>query len=217
MTDWSTSYHAGSSRCALRRSCSTCEILTRLCSSESRLTSDDETDDDFSTNLSRGRPHSQRKVQVQQEPGSKHTASPLARRRSAHSTSSCDSKSNPSRYHHTRRTSFTRSRSPAVLPNPTNSKFSNKLNSPNLTGYRKWMLLPGDCRLYLRLPLTTLTWTISIDCRKLGETFLLLVSLLYAGSRISTHSTPQIAFIVSKNSNELIAKRNNCFDGRIPR
>lgn len=136
----------------------------------------------------------------------------VARRRSPHSNSSGDSRSNASsRYQQTRRTSFTRSRSPAVLHNPTNQKVSNKLNSPNMAKYQKRTSLPGDCYLCLRFPLTTFTWTISIDCRKLAETLLLLASILYAASRISSYPTPQIPYIVSKNGNQLIARRNGCF------
>lgn len=168
----------------------------------------------------RGRPHLQKGVQAPAQElsssstPSKQTVSPSgSRRRSPHSNSSGDSKPNASsRYQHTRRTSFTRSRSPAVSRNPTNQKVSNKMNSPNLTRYHKKTLLPGDCRFHLRFPLTTFTWTVSIDCRKLGESLLLLASVLFAASRISSYPTPKIPYIVSKNSNRLIARRNDCLN-----
>lgn len=177
-----------------------CEFYVRLCSAGSRSGSDDETDDDdVSADILRGR----RAQTPAQEPT---PPSPVAaRRRSPHSNSSGDSR--PNRYQHTRRTSFTRSRSPAVLHNPTSQKVSNKLNSPNVVKYQKRTSLPGDCYLCLRFPLTTFTWTISIDCKKLAETFILLASILYAASRISHYPTPQIPYIVSKTGNQLIARR----------
>lgn len=182
-------------------------------SAGSRTSSDDETDDDdFSTDLLRGRTHLQKGVQTQHQEQSslsvKQTSSPAAtRRRSPHSNSSVDSKSNVStRYRHTRRTSFTRSRSPAVSHNPTNPKV---LISSNSTFLRKRTILPCDCRVHLRFPWTTFTWTISIDYRKLGESLILLASLIYAAACISNYPTPEISYIVDRNSNRLISRRNN--------
>ena len=137
-----------------------------------------------------------------------HPSSPAAARRGAspHGNSSGDSKSNgSSQTSNQRRTSFTRSRSPAVLRIPTNHKALNRQNPPISTKFPRRHILPGDFRFQLRFPWTSFVWIFSMDSRKLCESFLLYTSVFYAAYYISTCPTPNISYIASPNTNNLIA------------
>lgn len=131
---------------------------------------------------------------------------PAARRNSLHEHSSGDSTATTTTVKPAsiakRRTSFTRSRSPAVTRVPFNSTSHHRHISPAVTTRRSTRqntvlsapryLLPAQCRFQLRVPLTSFAWTFSIDTRKLVESVLLLSSLLYAAYRIARYSPPKI-------------------------
>ncbi|KAF9532582.1 hypothetical protein CPB83DRAFT_880691 [Crepidotus variabilis] len=181
MTDWSTSYHAGSS------------------SSGSRASSGDETEDDDFPAGSRGRPYVPKNVQSANGT-SQHTSS--LRKRSPKGISSGDSTSTPNGVHR-RRTSFTRSRSPAVLRAPP--KALNRMNSPTLTRTFRRNILPSELRFQLRIPFANCIYSFSIDFRKFGEALILLSCIIAASLCISSHPTPGIRYILHPESNYLLS------------
>ncbi|KAF9484335.1 hypothetical protein BDN70DRAFT_910722 [Pholiota conissans] len=193
--DWSTSYHAGSS------------------SSGSRNSSDDETDNDVPSDL-RGRAYSQKTLQ-NIDSGSRFKSS-SKRRSSPHDNSSGDSTATASatakRAH--RRMSFTRSRSPATLRVPTTLKSLHRHISPAVSrsnGRQTSVLseplyfLSSEIRLLLNVPFSSWSWTFAIDTRKLGESLLLLMSLLYAAHCVARYPTPKIPFIRSVDTHTWLA------------
>ncbi len=136
---------------------------------------------------------------------------------------------------HTRRTSFTRSRSPAAVlrrASPSLHKLSSNSKShyhhaPTSLKSPSWSVLPAQLRFRFRVPLPPLVffdfgrgesgdearsfvWGFSIDCRKLCEAGLLFGSVLYAARWIGEYKTPKIPYIVHPRTNELLA-RGECY------
>lgn len=162
-------------------------------SSGSRPSSDDETEDDDFPNESRGRPYVPKNVQPTNRATSNHRTSSI-RRRSPKGTSSGDSTATPRRV--PRRTSFARSRSPAVLRTPT-TKSSNRLNSPIGTRTFRRTILRTDVQFQLRFFLTKFVWSFSIDSRKAGEGLILLASLFAASLCVSSHTIPITPYVLN--------------------
>jgi hypothetical protein len=132
---------------------------------------------------------------------------------------------------HTRRTSFTRSRSPAAVlrrATPSLHKLSSNSKShhhhtPTSLKSLRWNVLPAELRFRFRVPLLPLVffdfgrgesgdearsfvWGFSIDYRKLCEAGLLFGSVLYAARWIGESKTPKIPYIVHPRTNELLAQ-----------
>ncbi len=139
------------------------------------------------------------------------------RRSSPHEHSSGDSTATSTVKNTHKRTSFTRSRSPAVLRAPTSLKSLNRHLPPTVVrnnprqisdlAEHKYLLSP-EFRLQLKIPLSSWTWTFSIDTRKLGESLLLLVSLFYATCCIAQYPTPEIPFLRSADTHVWLAFGN---------
>ncbi|PPR02605.1 hypothetical protein CVT24_002176 [Panaeolus cyanescens] len=62
-------------------------------------------------------------------------------------------------------------------------------------------VLAARVMLQLRFPLTQSTLTFTIDARKLGESVLLLISLIWAAHRISTYPTSDLPFTINPDTN----------------
>ncbi|KAF9048592.1 hypothetical protein BJ165DRAFT_1526030 [Panaeolus papilionaceus] len=62
-------------------------------------------------------------------------------------------------------------------------------------------VLPARIMLQLRFPLTQRALTFTIDARKLGESALLLISLLWAAHRISSYPTTDLPFVINPDTN----------------
>jgi dolichol kinase len=186
--DWSTSYQAGSSRCAFSPLSRRLLVRLLLFSSASRSTTeDDDTEDDLPRDF-RGRAFSQNGLRNGPN-GNLKVSLPTLRRPSPHPNSSGDSTgASPG---HNNRVPFTRSRSPAVIMN-SNTTRSQRTMSPSMSffSFRKpgvhghVTLLPSVFQVHTHFPLSPWTWTLRIDARKLGECLLLLASLLYASSKL---------------------------------
>lgn len=195
--------------------------LSCLVSSGSRSSTDDETDDDLATD-SRGRVYSN---SLQNGTGGpKISSSPSTLRKlSPHGTSSADSTGTNWNGGIKARTSFTRSRSPNVLRAPLNPKPATKSHrhmSPSLPRnvgqtHEPRTLLAAECRLQLGLPLGLSYCNFSMDNRKLGESLLLLFSLLYSASHIRSYSTPDVPFAANANANAWRSWGNYIFSFKI--
>ena len=165
--------------------------MTLSCSvsSGSRYSTDIETDDDLPID-SRGRVYSNSLQNG--NGGPKNSSSPSTLRKlSPNGTSSADSTGTGACK---TRTSFTRSHSPSLRA-PLNLKpptKSNRHTSPSLP-HEPRTYLAAEFRLPLGLPLGLPSCTFSIDKRKLGESVLLLLSLLYSASHIRNYS-PDVQF-----------------------
>jgi hypothetical protein len=163
-------------------------------SSGSRYSTDDETDDDLPID-SRGRVYSNSLQNGNGGPNNRSSPSTL-RKLSPNGTSSADSTGTGVCK---TRTSFTRSHSPSLRA-PLNLKPPlNRHTSPS----QPWNVrqtheprtyLAAEFRLPLVLPLGLPSCTFSMDKRKLGESVLLLLSLLYSASHIKVYSTPDVQF-----------------------
>ena len=170
-------------------------IITLSCpvSSGSRYSTDDETDDDLPID-SRGRVYS---ISVQNgnagNGGPNNRSSPSTLRKlSPNGTSSADSTGTGVCK---TRTPFTRSHSPSLRA-PLNMKpppKSHRHTSPSQP-HEPRTYLAAEFRLSLGLPLGLPSCTFSMDKRKLGESLLLLLSLLYSASCIRNYSTPDVQF-----------------------
>ena len=162
----------------------------------SRYSTDDETDDDLPID-SRGRVYPNSLQNGNGGPNN-HSSPSTLRKVSPNGTSSPDSTGTGVCK---TRTSFTRSHSPSVHA-PLNLKplpKSNRHTSPS----RPWNVrqtqeprtyLAAEFRLPLVLPLGLPSCTFSMDKRKLGESVLLLLSLLYSASHIRNYTTPDVQF-----------------------
>ena len=176
-------------------------------SSGSRYSSDDDESDDGLPSDLRGRAFSEKGLQNSEN--SKYTTS--TRRPSPRGNSSGDSAATATgRTPSTKKRTFTRSRSPAVLRVPTNIKSLHRHLSPTVhRNPRKIFgprhLLAADFRFLLRFPFSSLTWTFSIDARKLGESLVLLCSLLLAAYHITTFPTPKVLFIANSDTHLWLA------------
>lgn len=204
--DWSTSYHAGSSRLVRPRvhlnSSWPCPVHV---SSGSRCSTDDETDDDLPSD-SRGRVYSQ--VQNGNGGPNNRSSPPTLRRLSPHGTSSADSTGSNRNGVRKSRTSFTRSRSPNATRASLNLKPSSKPHrhlSPSVPrNVRQTQeprtLLNAECRLQLKFPLGLSYYNFSMDNRKLGESLLLLLSLLYSASHIRSYTALDVPFVANPSA-----------------
>jgi hypothetical protein len=185
-------------------------------SSGSRCSTDDETDDDLPTD-SRGRVYSN--GLHNRNGGPKNPSSPSTLRKlSPHGTSSGDSTGTNRNGARKTRTSFTRSRSPNGLRAPLNLKPSQKLHrhlSPSLPQnvrqtHEPQTLLAAECHLQFRFPPGFLYCNFSMDNRKLGESLLLLLSLLYSAFRMGSYLTPDVPFAANANPSTW-RSYGNCF------
>lgn len=171
--------------------------LSRSVSSGSRYSSDDETDDDLPID-SRGRVYS---VSLQNGNAgnggpNNHSSPSTLRKLSPNGTSSADSTGTGVCK---TRTSFTRSHSPSLRA-PLNMKPSPKSHrhtSPSQPHEPRTYLTAEFC-LPLGLPLG-FSCTFLMDKRKLGESLLLLLSLLYSACHIGNYSTPDVQFTGNAN------------------
>jgi len=176
-------------------------------SSGSRYSSDDDESDDGLPSDLRGRAFSEKGLHSGEN--SRYTNS--TRRPSPRGNSSGDSAATATgRAKLTKKRTFTRSRSPAVLRVPPSINSHHRHLSPTvhrsprrISGPRH--LLAADFRFLLRFPFSSLTWTFSIDARKLGESLLLLCSLLLATYHIRTFPTPKISFIANPDTHIWLA------------
>lgn len=166
--------------------------LSYSVSSGSRYSTDDETDDDLPID-SRGRVYSNSLQNGNGNGGPNNRSSPSTLRKlSPNGTSSADSTGTGVCK---TRTSFTRSHSPSVRA-PLNMKpppKSNRHTSPSQP-HEPRTYLAAEFRLQLELPLGLPSCTFAMDKRKLGESVLLLLSLLYSASHIRNYSTPDVQF-----------------------
>lgn len=147
-------------------------------------------------------------------------ANPI-RNRSPHGNSSGDSTATVTKKHKEKRTTFARSRSPAILRASNNSKATlrNRHLSPavsrnprhNLSNLASQNFLTSSCRIRLPLPLSSSSLVFSIDSRKLGESILLLGSLLYAAYHTTTYPSPIIPLITTAETHKWLALGNNFF------
>lgn len=183
-------------------------------SSGSRYSSDDDESDDGLPSDLRGRAFSEKGLHNGEN--SKYSTS--TRRPSPRGNSSGDSAATATgRPKSTKkRTSFTRSRSPAVLRTPANVNSHHRHLSPTvhrnprkLFGPRH--LLAAEFSFLLQFPFSSLAWTFSIDARKLGESLLLLSSLLLVAYHITTFPTPKVTFIVNPDTHIWLAFGNYSF------
>ena len=175
-------------------------------SSGSRYSSDDEESDDGLPSDLRGRAFSEKGLHNGEN--SKYVTS--TRRPSPRGNSSGDSTATATgRAKSTKKRTFTRSRSPAVLCVP-NIKSHHRHLSPTVHRNPRKILGPrhflaAECCFLLRFPFSSLAWTFSIDARKLGESLLLLCSLLFAAYHITTFPTPKKSFIVNPDAHIWLA------------
>ncbi|CAA7266925.1 unnamed protein product [Cyclocybe aegerita] len=79
------------------------------------------------------------------------------------------------------------------------------VRNPRQGVQQPWNLLPAASSFRLRVPLSSTTWNFSIDTRKLGESMLLLISLLCAAHYISTCPTPKIPSVPIPNTHTWLA------------
>ena len=167
--------------------------MTLSCSvsSGSRCSTDDESDDNLPID-SRGRVYS---ISLQNgnasNGGPDNCSSPSTLRKpSPNGTSSADSTGTGVCK---TRTSFTRSHSPSLRA-PLNMKpppKSYRHTSPSQP-HEPRTYLAAEFRLPLELPLGLPSCIFAMDKRKLGESALLLLSLLYSASHIRNYSTPSM-------------------------
>ena len=153
-------------------------------SSGSRYSTDDETDDDLPID-SRGRVYSNSLQNGNGGPNNRSSPSTL-RKLSPNGTSSADSTGTGVCK---TRTSFTRSHSPSLCA-PLNLKplpKSHRHTSPQPWNIEPRTYLAAEFRLLVGLPLGLPSCTFSVDKRKLGESVLLLLSLLYSASHIRNY------------------------------
>lgn len=182
-------------------------ILANI-SSGSRYSSDEESDDDMPSDL-RGRAYLQKNIKSNSV-----DVDSSKRRPSPHEGSSGDSAATAKARHSHKRTSFTRSRSPAVLRAPTSMKSLNRHLSPIVVRNNPRQisdlaepqsLLPAGLRFQLRVPLSSWTCLFCIDTRKLGESLLLLISLLCASYCIAGYPTPNIPLLLNPETHVWLA------------
>ena len=177
-------------------------------SSGSRYSTDDETDDDLPID-SRGRVYSNGLQNGNGGPNN-HSSLSTLRKLSPNGTSSADSTGTGVCK---TRTSFTRSRSPSLRA-PLNLKplpKSHRHTSPSLRQtHEPRTYLTAECRLPLGLPLGLPSCTFSMDKRKLGESILLLLSLLYSVSHIRSYSTLDVQFTGNADAS-IWCSYGNCF------
>jgi hypothetical protein len=177
-------------------------ILSCPVSSGSRYSTDDETDNDLPTD-SRGRGYSDSLQNGNGGPKNRSSPSTL-RKLSPNGTSSADSTGTNRNGVGKTRISFTRSRSPNLrVPRPA-PKLHRHI-SPSLPRnvrqtHEPRTFLAAECRLLLGFPLGLPSCTFSMDKRKLGESILLLLSLLYSASHIRSYSTPDVPFAANANA-----------------
>lgn len=176
-------------------------------SSGSRYSTEDETDDDLPSN-SRGRVYSSSLQNGNGNGCPKNPSSPSTLRKlSPNGTSSADSTGTNKNRVGRNRTSFTRSRSPNLRAS-LNLKPAPKLHrhiSPSLPRNVRQTpesrpFLAAEYRLQLRFPLGLSSCNFSMDKRKLGESLLLLFSLLYSASHIRSYSTLDLPFAANANA-----------------
>ncbi|KAF8150767.1 hypothetical protein B0H34DRAFT_801693 [Crassisporium funariophilum] len=190
---------------------SECTIPTYCVSSGSRCSSEDESDDDLPTDL-RGRAFSEKSLQNGNGGPRGHASTSILRKASPHGTSSGDSTVSGRGIRGTR-TSFTRSRSPSAIRSSNNLKTLPKFRrhmSPsvsrtarqNTASSESRNVLSANCHLQLRFPLGSSSLNFIIDTRKLGESLLLLLSLLSAAYIISSYPTPTIPYITNLEANQ---------------
>ncbi|KAF8624531.1 hypothetical protein AX15_005841 [Amanita polypyramis BW_CC] len=182
--DWSTSYQAGSSRHSSSSSpCLRSNIF--FSSSASRSSSDEETEEEFPPAF-RGRTFSHTKNAIEKKP------LPI-RQSSSHRNSSGDSASTVVPHG---RSTFTRSRSPAVVRSSLSSKIAptaHRLLSPTRSRLARpksplpepVVVLPADVQLRVPIPFTNFSWGLVLYVQRFGEAIILLSSLLFAISRFS--------------------------------
>ncbi|KAF8199644.1 hypothetical protein BJ912DRAFT_1020220 [Pholiota molesta] len=153
-------------------------------SSGSHCSSDDETDNEVPSDL-RGRAYSQKILQ--NADSSSRFKSSSKRRQSPHENSSGDSTATATAKRTQKRTTFARSRSPATLRAPNTMKSLNRHISPAVARSNVRQT-PAHSEPKYILPS-------ELHTRKLGESLLLLISLLYAARCIAQYPTPEIPFI----------------------
>ena len=185
--DWSTSYHAGSSRCVLQNKIFDGIMLSCLRSSESRDSSDEDSEVEVLSDL-RGRTGSD--TPSQNEPARKKST----RNSSPPGASSSDSTTSGLKQS---RAPFTRSRSPVVFKgtsrlhrraSPAPSRFS-KLQ-PSMR-----FVLPAELSFRVQLPLLGTAWIFRADTRHMGEAALIICSIFYATRSLSDYPTPSIPYL----------------------
>jgi len=192
--DWSTSYQAGSSRCVREIELSYREAKLSHLSSSASGSSDDETEDEMS-NFSRGRSASLRFPDK---------TTKLAKRISAQWQGSQAGSSGDSTSDAMNLTpdslSFTKSRSSASAPQPIHllasrtRRYASPMNSDTIKRRASgpFPLFPAFLDFRICFPFTSWAFTIDMDLRKLGESVLLLGTLVLAVSYLE--SFPEVDF-----------------------
>lgn len=195
------------------------ELYPLFNSSGSRDSSEDEDTDEEIIQASRGRANQEKPLQqINGTLQHAHSSSLSARNPSPKGTSSGDSTvSGHTSIAKTR--TFARSRSPAVVRNTTNLMTVSKsqrhmspsvarnLRPNGVVPLAQHTVLPARIMLQLRFPLTQRALTFTIDARKLGESALLLISLLWAAHRISSYPTTDLPFVTNPDTNNQQALR----------
>lgn len=190
--DWSTSYQAGSSRCVIEIELSNREAGLSYFSSSASGSSDDETEDEISRGRSASHKSSMDETTNLVKRTSVHGHGPQAGLSGDFTSDAINiTPNNPS---------FTRSRSSASARQPIhllasrtrcrvslmNTEVMKQRTSDPIT------LFPAFLDLRLHFPFTSWTFTINVDLRKLGESVLLLGTLVHAVSHLE--SFPEVDF-----------------------
>ena len=116
------------------------------------------------------------------------------------------------------RSTFTRSRSPAVVRSSLTSKTSHshrllspafsRLARPKFSLLDPVPVLPSDVQLHIRIPFTTLTWALVLPVPRFIEGILLLGSLFFAISRFPPFPVPKHPALSVNDSSEWISSGN---------
>ncbi|TFK72969.1 hypothetical protein BDN72DRAFT_876194 [Pluteus cervinus] len=119
-------------------------------------------------------------------------SSSTIRRSSPHIASSGDSNASSSRVQNGQ-SSLTPSRSPASgLLNMKSANKGHRHMSPSISrAFRQKVLLPAQVEFRARLPFASCTWILCVETRLLAENILILGSMMYAASLLTSHPPTQ--------------------------
>lgn len=178
-------------------------LSDRASSSASRSSSDDETEGDEFPAAFRGRTFSHTKNPIEKKP------LPIERPSSSGDSSATVRQG---------RSTFTRSRSPAIVRSSLTSKTSHshrllspafsRLNRPKSSLLDPVGVLPADIQLHIRIPFTPVQWVLVLPVPRFIEGILLLGSLLFAISRFPPFPTPQHPALSVIDSSKWISSGN---------